>query len=235
MGESNGTVIITSGGGGDLKPKGVIDAVSEIEKYSAMDRRGSQIPERFFTTKNRIEYFEAGFKGSLISGLVTALLAPLAIGVIERMIPVFGDKEPTAFDKGFVFLIALSFSIGYAVFTGGMGRYYNGNFTRVMIKSFVSGSIAGAILKMVLAFIFFHFLYLAVFVEDRIASVVYVFRSWADPGYLENIYQWLVHFRPVLLISAWFIVLTTLIFIMVPVISIGLTLYRERETYIKEE
>ncbi len=234
MAEGSGAVIITSGGG-ESKPKGIIDAVSEIEKYSAMDRKGSEIPERFFTTKNRIEYFEAGFKGSLISGVVSALLAPFAIGVIERMIPVFGDAEPTAFDKGFVFLIALSFSIGYAVFTGSMGRYYSGNFTRVMIKSFVSGSITGAILKMILAFILFHFLYLVVFTEERIAAFLAVFRSWAHPGTLNSIYRWIIDFRPVFLISAWFIVLTTLIFIMVPLLSIGITLYKERKTYLKEE
>jgi hypothetical protein len=234
MAEGSGTVIVTSGGG-ESKPKGIIDAVSEIEKYSAMDRKGSEIPERFFTTKDRIEYFEAGFKGSLISGLISALLAPLAIGVIERMIPVFGDAEPTDFDKAFVFLIALSFSIGYAVFTGGMGRYYSGNFTRVMIKSFVSGSITGAILKMILAFILFHFLYLVVLTEERIAAFLSVFRSWADSGALDGIYRWIIDFRPVLLISAWFIVLTTMIFIMVPLLSIGITLYRERKTYLKEE
>jgi uncharacterized membrane protein (UPF0136 family) len=230
----SGTVVITSGGG-ESKPKGIIDALSEIEKFSAMDRRGSEIPERFFTTKNRIEYFEAGFKGSLVSGLVSALLAPLAIGVLEKLIPVFGDVEPTAFDKGFVFLIALSFSIGYAVFIGGMGRYYTGKFTRVMIRSFVSGTIIGAVLKMVLAFILFHFLYLVVLTEERIAAFLSIFRSWITQRTLEQVHGWIVEFRPVLLISAWFIVLTTVIFIMVPVISIGIALYRERKTSLKEE
>ena len=232
-GES-GTVVITSGGG-ESKPKGIIDALSEIEKFSAMDRKGSEIPERFFTTKNRIEYFEAGFKGSLVSGLVSALLAPMAIGVLETLIPVFGDAEPMMFDKGFVFLIALSFSIGYSVFIVGMGRYYAGKFTRVMIRSFVSGTIVGAILKMVLAFILFHFLYLVVLTDGRIAAFLSIFRSWLALGTLEQIQGWIIEFRPVLLISAWFIVLTTVIFIMVPVVSIGIALYRERKTSLKEE
>mgnify|MGYP001271520132 FL=1 len=39
----SGTVVITSGGG-ESKPKGIIDALSEIEKFSAMDRKGSEIP-----------------------------------------------------------------------------------------------------------------------------------------------------------------------------------------------
>lgn len=234
MSGGSGTVVITSGGG-ESKPKGIIDALSEIEKFSTMDRRGSEIPERFFTTKNRIEYFEAGFKGSLVSGLVSALLVPMAIGVLEKLIPVFGDDDPTAFDKGFVFLIALSFSIGYAVFIGGMGRYYAGNFTRVMIRSFVSGTVVGAVLKMVLAFILFHFLYLVVLTEERIASFLAVFRSWIAPGTLDGIYRWTVEFKPVLLISAWFIVLTTVIFIMVPMISVGITLLQERHKSLKEE
>jgi hypothetical protein len=116
-----------------------------------------------------------------------------------------------------------------------MGRYYAGKFTRVMIRSFVSGTIVGAILKMVLVFILFHFLYLVVLTDGRIAAFLSIFRSWVALGTLEHVQGWIAEFKPVLLISAWFIVLTTVIFIMVPVVSIGVALYRERKISHKEE
>lgn len=120
-----------------VKPKGLIDAISEIEQFYVAESEGSEIPERFFTIKNRIEFFEVGFKGSFISGLVTVLLTPVAIGVIENMIPVFGSGEPSAYDKLFVFAIALSFTIGYSLFIGVLGRYYRGKVTRSMIRNFL--------------------------------------------------------------------------------------------------
>ena len=70
----------------------------------------------FFTLKQQIEYFEVGFRGSFISGLITAVITPLAIGVVERRIPVFGSTTPSDFDRIFVFLLAFGFWLGYACF-----------------------------------------------------------------------------------------------------------------------
>ena len=74
------------------------------------------INARFLTTKQRLEFMEVGFRSAFASGLVTALLTPVAIGVIEQYIPMFGDANPSIFDKFSAFLLALGFSLGYAIF-----------------------------------------------------------------------------------------------------------------------
>lgn len=223
---SSGSVILADSTG--IKPKGLIDAISEIEWYYTAESEGSPIAERFFTMKNKIEFFEVGFKGAFISGLLSAFFTPFAIGVVEKFIPIFGTLEPSAFDKAFVFMLALGFSLGYAVLIGQVGRFYGGNFTKSMIKSFLSGVIAGAVLKMVVAFLFFHFLYLTIITEKNIISVLQPMRDFVSYETLNNIYIWILNFKPVFLTSAWFVVFTTIIFIMIPLIMITITVIKQK-------
>ncbi len=204
-----------------VKPKGLIDAISEIEQFYVAESEGSEIPDRFFTIKNKIEFFEVGFKGSFISGLITVLLTPLAIGVIENMIPVFGSNTPSTYDKLFVFSIALFFTIGYSFFIDMIGRYYSGRVTISMIRSFVNGLITGAVLKLILAFIFYHFIYLVVLKEERVASFLLSIHSRFKGDYINDVYSWVLNFKPVFLTSAYFIALTTALFILIPLSSIA--------------
>ncbi len=219
MSRSGGVVITSSG---DMKPKGLIDAISEIEQFYTTEQSGSEIPERFFTTKNRIEFFEVGFKGAFISGLITALLLPWAIGVFEKKVPVFGVVGGSFFDQIFALLLAFSFTIGYAVFIASVGRYYEGPFTKSMVRCLLSGVVIGALFKMVIAFLFFHFLYFVILTEERLSTALLHLKDRVAFETLDQIYRWTLGFKPVFLTSAWLVVLTTLIFIAIPMITVGL-------------
>lgn len=226
-GGSNSDVILT-GGQGKEKPKGLIDAISEVQWFCTAERNGSPVPENFFVLRSKLDYFEVGFKGSFISGLVSALFVPIAIGVIERMIPVFGSSSPSLFDQAFVFLLALSFSIGYALFIGGIGKYYTGNITKTMIRNLIGGVFVGAILKTILAVLLFHFLYIVVLKESNIIYVLSHLSIVLDKSKLIPIYIWLMEFKPILLTSAWFVVVTTIIFLLIPIVMIAITVVKEK-------
>jgi hypothetical protein len=224
--------VIPIGSNARTKPKGLIAAISEIEWYNTAEKDGSNINQSFFVLDRKIEFFEVGFKGAFISGLISALLTPLAIGVIEKMIPVFGSTEPTTFDKAFVFLLALGFSLGYAIFIGSVGRFYSGSISKTMIRNFIGGVITGAVLKAIIAFLFFHFIYLIVLKDSNIVSALsFISELYKNPPYesLNKIYYWVVNFKPVFLTSAWFVVATTVIFIFVPLIAIAYNIVREKK------
>jgi hypothetical protein len=216
--------------GGDIHPKGLFDAISFIEQNFANELGGCIIREEFLTTKQRIEFFEVGFRSSFVSGLLMSCLTPVAIGVIEQYIPVFGSTEPSAFDMFFAFLLAIGFSLGYAIFLGNVCTRYIGNFTRAMIRNLLGGVLTGSMLKAIIAFIFFHFLYLVVLTEKNlvwIAQQLYTFQV-SQPT-VTKIYNWMTGFRGVFLISAWFIVATTILFMAIPVISMFLTSRRNHK------
>lgn len=173
------------------------------------------------SSKARLEFFEVGFKGSLLSGLVTAMLTPLAVGVIEEHIPVFGDIAPTPFDKAFVFMLALGFNIGYALFISRVAKYhYLGVYTRPMVRNFYSGVLVGAGLKAFLSFIFFHFLYLKILKDKYIIQLVLACRSFLSEEKAIIMYEFIRDFKPVFLTSAYVVLFTTALFVAIPIASV---------------
>lgn len=228
-GGGGGPDVVTQGGGDKQHPKGLLDAISEIEYYFAQERRGSVLSEGFFTTKDRVEFFAVGLKTSFVSGMVSALFSPIAIGVLEKMIPVFGSTEPTSWDKFFIFLLALGYSIGYAAFICPTAYCYIGAYTKAMIRSLVGGVVAGAAAKMVIAFIFYHFIYMVVLTDEHIQWCAVQLAKVVSQNYVLPAYQWTMEFKPVFLTSAWFVVVTTLAFIAVPLLTIGAAMMRNKK------
>ena len=212
----------------ETRPRGLIEAISNIEFYHAQEMRGAILSDGFFTLKQKIEYFEVGFRGSFISGLITAMILPVAIGVVEKMIPVFGSTSPTAFDKFFVFLMAFGFTLGYSCFIARAASLYIGPYTRSMIRNFVGGVVTGAFGKMFVAFIFFHFLYMVVFTKNHIVRLLLVFRRYMGTETFISVYRWMTEFRPVFLTASYLIVFTTLIFITIPLITMHFVARRNR-------
>ncbi|GER94956.1 hypothetical protein A45J_2722 [hot springs metagenome] len=108
-------------------------------------------------------------------------------------------------------------------------RQYIFPFTKKIIKNFLYGVIGGKIFITVIAFFLYHWLYIKVLTEDNVISVLRIFKSFVDLNKLNAIYLWIMGFKPVLLTSAWFIVLTTIIFISMPLISIAVTLRKHKQ------
>lgn len=214
------------------KPAGFIDAISQIERNNELERQGSDIPKRLFTTGQKLEFWEVGCRSTLWSGIISILITPLAIGVIERMIPVFGSTNPSTGDQLLALLLAASFAIGYAFFLGRIGMLYDGQYTRIMIRSFLNGVFMSGIFKIIFAMIFYHTLAFAVFTEARLSRILLLFRNkWFSVPMttLNSWYSFLLDFKDVLIISAYFIALTTTIYISVPYICIMVKQWKNRK------
>ncbi|MDQ5987098.1 MAG: hypothetical protein CSYNP_02835 [Syntrophus sp. SKADARSKE-3] len=221
------SVILTGGQQG--KPTGFIDAISKIERMSGMETKGAEIPAVMFTTKERIEFWEVGFISTLNSALFSFILTPVAIGVLERLIPVFGSTEPSVVDQILVFMLAISFSVGYAIFLGRLGTYFRGPYTRAMIKNFFGGVAASAFLKIVIALALFHYLAFVVLDRQRVGMFLLNFESTVGTDRLAEWFVWIMSFKKVFLISAWFITATTCMYVFVPAISILRKILKERQ------
>ncbi|MGK7345046.1 MAG: hypothetical protein ACNS63_04485 [Candidatus Nitrospinota bacterium M3_3B_026] len=225
----------SSGGGGSvifagappMRPKGLVEAVSEIEQVAAVERRGGRIDGDYFTLANAITFFEVGFKAAFVSGLVSALFSPLAIAVVERMIPAFGDSEPSAFDQAFAFALAVGFPVGYAFFMASLGREYAGPFSRKMIRNLLGGAGLGAAVKAAIAVIFFHFAYIQT-TPARVAWALGALDGTLSTETLDRVYYAVLGLRPALLTASWFVVMTTAAFLTIPAVSIVVNGYRNR-------
>ena len=188
------------------------------------------IHARFLTTKQRLEFMEVGFRSAFASGIVTALLTPVAIGVIERYIPMFGDGDPSIFDKFSAFLLALGFSLGYALFMAKTATCYIGKYTRAMIANLMGGMAFGAILKAMVAFIAFHFIYFKILSDAHVVWAVSKLRQVRlTDKTAAAVFNWVQGFKTVFLTSAYFILVTTAVFILIPVIAMIYAHFRNKK------
>ena len=231
--QDGGLVIGTLGGA--EKPTGLLTAISAIENYAMNERESGSVPHGFFTTQNRVSFFAVGFTGGLVSGLVAALLTPIAIGVIENYIPIFGSHEPSLYDQCFAFAVSLSFSLGYAAFISRVRGDYVGTASKSAINNLVSGLATGAVLKLIIALVGFHFMYFVVLAPQNIGPLLLKLHPLVKLTTLEWWFQWLGEFRHVFLISSYVIVLTTFLTVATPVVAIMLSVRGSRRRKMQEK
>ena len=228
-GGDNSTIFLSQGS--YEKPKGLLQAISDIQKQYVLEANTSAnspgIPEEWFTSEARLDFWNVGFKAAVSGGVVAAIFIPLAIAAIEKNIPLFGNWTPTLVDEILSFFLAVSFHIGMGLLLAGLGAYYVGPLTRQMIKRLLEGVAVGALAKAAVVFLFFHFIYLKVITPENLTTVLWKMSAKVSYERLNNVYQWFMAFRPVLLTSAWFVLLTNIVFVAVPYAGIGLTIYRQ--------
>jgi hypothetical protein len=210
-------IIPIQSGMGEIHPKSFLDAISYIDQSYANERGGCVIDPRFLTTKQRLEFMEVGIRSSLASGVMTILFTPLALAVIEKSMPIFGSTAPTIGDKCCALLLALFFSLGYSIFLGMTATHWVGGYTKTMISNLLSGMATGAFIKAVIAFIGFHVLYFKIFTEDNVVwALSQLYHIDASQDLVTRLYLWVMDFKGVFITSAYFVAITSAIYIIIP-------------------
>jgi hypothetical protein len=75
-------------------------------------------------------------------------------------------------------------------------------------------------------------MYIKVLSEDNVLSVLYFLKtniSYIETDTLNAIYEWIMDFKPVLISSSWFIVVTAMIFISIPLMSLSIKACRNKK------
>ena len=211
----------------EINPHNLLDVISFIEQQYSNEVGGAETTGALFTIKQWWEFWEVGFKTSLKSGLVLAMLTPVAVGVMERLIPIFGDKEPTLFDMCFALLLSFGFPLLLALFIAQSTAKHRAGYTRKMVKAFMSGMAQGTALKAALIFILFHFVYIVVLTNDNILkALMRLEKIHVSVERLAGWAQWIMDAREVLLTSAWIVVGTSVLAVALPYGSFYRTKFR---------
>jgi hypothetical protein len=205
------------------KPKSLLEAISDIEKLSAVERTGMPIPPHFLLLVEKIGYFDVGLKGAWADTLVNVIFTPLSVGVFDRVIPIFGSHDPTAMDQMFSLLIGLSYTLGINILLAfNLGACYFGKVCRNAIWQLYGGFVTGSILKMLLIFVVFHFIYWRVtpeFISQILSATYFIVHGMVTLDQWDRLFYWLVDIRNLLFKSGIFIVVSTIICLALPGIS----------------
>lgn len=205
------------------KPKSLLEAISDIEMLSAVERTGMEIPPHFLLLNEKVRYFDVGLKGGWADTLVSAIYIPLSVGVMDRIIPIFGSLEPTVIDQVFSLLIGLSYTLGYNILLAfNLGACYFGKVCRNAIWQLYGGFVSGSIIKMIAIFFLFHLLYWRITPEliSKIMTAGYfVVRPFLSLAQWDSLFFGLVDMRSVLFKSGVFVVVSTVLCLAIPCIS----------------
>ena len=237
-GNDEGPVILGVGGGGPQKPSGFLDAIHEIQIKHGQEKREADIPDDYFTFKRQVEFWEVGCKSTVWSGLLDIILVPLGIGVVDKMIPIFGNSNPSLGDKTIALLLATIISITYAIFLGKLGFLYEGRYTKHAIRNFMGGVVASGLIKVIIGVIAYHYLALVIFTEDRLSGILLSLQNqWFSIPIttLNSWYNFLLEFKVTLITSSYFIAVTTLICLCIPYICIGIKKWQGRKYSLEED
>lgn len=218
-GKSGGEAILGApqAAAAEIHPQGLLSAIGMIERAYENERGGAMIPAGRFTTPQRIEFMEVGARTSFASGLVMALLTPLAIGVLDHYIPIFGSLNPSLFDQFCGILLALIFPLSYSFLFANAAMKHLGGYTRSMVNNLLGGMAAASFGKAAIAFLAFHFIYFKILSDKNIAWFVkklYAFKVSYQSAL--SIFVWVKDFKQVFITSSYFVVVSTLIFVAVP-------------------
>lgn len=229
----NDTVLV-AGVGEIQKPLNLLMAIEEIQHMAAMEADMEEpLNKNFFALKQRIDFFAIGIKHGLLNGLMSALLTPLAFGVLDGLIPVFGDKQLTTFDELYAFALAMAFPLGFAIFLSSLKGCYVGTISKAMIRNLFGGLFSGIIFKVLLAFFVFNWLYISLTPQRVYSWLLHVHKILPNAN-LVPVYHWILNFKQVLPESIVFIALTSLLVVVIPTITLIITSVKQKKKGVKE-
>jgi hypothetical protein len=136
------------------KPKGIIDAVSEIQQYHALESTAEEaIPAEFFTFKQQLDFFNIGFKSAFIEGLIFLMIVPFAEALYPSFKEYFLGQSLTLNEIITIYAASYTPVIIMTVFLAAMSRYYSGILTKKAITALIWGRSMAFILKGIIAFV----------------------------------------------------------------------------------
>ncbi len=134
-----------------VKPRSIINVISEIQHYCMAEKLGKALPAEYLTLENSLGFFGVGAKSGLTEGLFLLLLLP----AVDFYLVPFVLKSPSFFLKtmfgSFPFLpvIANTFLCAY------ISQYFVGVVTRKAINSFFTGRMLVLIFKSFMIYVFY--------------------------------------------------------------------------------
>ena len=221
-------------GTADVKPRSLMQAISEIEQFFAAEI-DSNIPQEALTTVVQFSFAEVGFKSALISVCFAFFESLVNFLALKGVIPIFGSENPTLFDTIFSYVMNLSLPLAFSFLIGIMlFNIYHGNITKRVIKSFISGYIMTTLFFTMVFFFIMHITYYKWLTLEHITGIASVFAA-AKFGSV-TIFNFLMRVREILIPSCLFATFVCICSCGVIVIFLGLGAIRAKrfETFLKE-
>jgi len=187
----------------EIRQKGLLHTLSEIEQLSAAERQGAPIPEGVVSSDNLNRYFIDGLKTSSISAVITAILSPFMLGAYNGIIPVFGSYEPRIFGRVYILVLTTAFPASCTmVIFNVLRKVHFGKITGKAVGRFTAGFTAGYIISLAALFIIIHIVYYNYLTPEALLNLFYRIPRLIRPNHA--VYGWIMRFSGSFITCAYF-------------------------------
>ena len=152
---TNTTIIPLDSSNSVYRPKGIINAISEIQQFYVIESHGQEIPSEFLTLEGSLDLFKIGMRSGFNEGLFILLLFPV---FSFYLLPFVVDSSDLVV-KRVVLLIPFLPLVINTILCIYLSRYYIGNITRKAINSLFIGRCLTLLLKGFLIYVLYQLLF----------------------------------------------------------------------------
>ncbi len=165
-------------GGGEWKPKNIIDAISEIQQFYVIESKGQNIPAEFLTLEGTIGFFKMGVG----SGFKEAVFVFFLFPVFEFYLIPFVFHAPVTSMKILLNVVPFALLIANTLLCFYVSRYYVGTLTRKAINSLFLGRASILFMKSLLLYALY-FCAAKLATPERVWMVAQYFNQNAESFY----------------------------------------------------
>ena len=172
--------------GGYRKPPGLIEAISEIQRYWFIESKGHEIPADFLTIKGAIQFTMIGVRSGICEGFMLAILIPLALTFTSAAMASELKLKQDWFFNCILYITAFGHIAVNTIICCFLGKYYIGNITRRASNCLMNGRSLALFFKGMIVFAVFHFSG-KYFTPSVVSSLIH--KTWFSPEIKQKIYS----------------------------------------------
>lgn len=206
---SEETVIVKKESGGDTtKPRSFLEAISLIQQISSCE---IDIPPNLYPSMERLQYAHVATLYAIQTTMITFLVSPITMLVLEKYIHVFGKSQPGIIDKLFAVALSSAPVVGFALLFSLVLQsiYIKAKITKKLISLYINPYIVMKFVMTLFMFVIFIIAQNDILTDQNIRAVsrfVYDCIHMLSSSLALNAYHWchdlLVEIKNVLIKSA---------------------------------
>jgi hypothetical protein len=215
--------------------QGLINAISQIQQYSVIEKGGQDIPDDFLTIRGKLMFFNIGFGNGFLEGMIFAVLTALIIPVMAD--PALREKcagyFPWIKSDIFLWIVNCIPIIVMAAICSYLSKYRIGIITKKAVDSLLIGRLISMIIKGTI--ICTILIVLGTHITSESAWKFAYGISLKHHDIAMTIYRITMNAKPLLISSAWEILGVFFIATVTPFVTVwAVSLYRKiKETRAK--
>lgn len=136
--KSGGGTVVT-GGGAYKKPKGLLDAISEIQQLKVIESGGNNIDSDFFSIQQRLDYYTVGSRSGMKESVFMFLIFPIFGWIIPSYLNFFYGGNTGSDTQLLLLLIAILPALSYVGLCTFLANLYRGQITKMAINALLTG------------------------------------------------------------------------------------------------